>query len=83
METKSSILWAQNPLKEQGYTLKSLFTQMQISPWSSVYSGFEEEFVRINKTNPKLNITFFVKSTRYRGGMDDSRASEKGANTSG
>lgn len=23
--------------------------------------GFEEEFVRINKTNPKLNITFFVK----------------------
>ncbi len=23
--------------------------------------GFEEEFVRINKTNPKLNMTFFVK----------------------
>lgn len=27
--------------------------------------GFEEEFVRINKTNPKLNLTFFVKFFKH------------------
>lgn len=47
--------------KDKGYNNINLVTNQFQAPEFYLKCGFEIEFVRINKHNPKLNKTFFIK----------------------
>lgn len=51
----------ENRFKGKGYNNINLVTSHFQAPGFYEKCGFEKEFVRINKNNPKLSKTFFVK----------------------
>ncbi len=51
----------ENKFKNKGYNNINLVTNNFQAPEFYKKCGFEIEFVRLNKSNPKLNKTFFIK----------------------